>query len=162
MKYAGAQAMQHFPDIVGTDKPLFEKLYTVGFEDLDELHHANNTSYVRWLQTVTAAHNAAFGLGQDFLISTNVVFVVIDYALKYLRPSKVNDQISLKTCVLDFNRFSHTRFYEVSNVKDGTLLFKGTGRWVSMDLRSEKLVRMPNVHFDRMGAMAAQVCPAMT
>jgi acyl-CoA thioesterase FadM len=46
------------------------------------LEHANNVSYLRWLEWITRKHNTAFGLGQDFLKASGTVFVVVDYQLE--------------------------------------------------------------------------------
>jgi len=134
---------------------MFEAPYRVQPRDLDELDHANNVSYVRWLEWITRQHNAAFGLGQAYLKASGTVFVVVDYQLHYLKACGLDEDIRIRTRIVEYGRYSHDRAYQIVAERDGALLFEGAGKWVCMNLSSGRLARMPQDHLDRMAAMAA-------
>jgi acyl-CoA thioester hydrolase len=133
----------------------FEALYRVQRCDLDELEHANNVSYVRWLEWITRQHNAAFGLGQDYLKANGIVFVVVDYQLQYLRACGLDEDVWVKTRVEAYGHYSHDRVYQIVAERSGSLLFEGSGRWVSMNLATGRLARMPEEYQRKVAAMAA-------
>ena len=133
----------------------FEAAYRVQPADLDELDHANNVSYVRWLEWITRKHNAAFGLDQDYLKANGTVFVVVDYQLRYLRACGLDDTLRIRTSVVEYGHYSHDRAYQIVAERDGGLLFEGGGKWVCMNLASGRLARMPKEYQRRMAAMAA-------
>ena len=46
-----------------TERSVFRQAFDVGAADIDELGHASNIAYVRWIQDVAVAHSEAVGLG---------------------------------------------------------------------------------------------------
>jgi acyl-CoA thioester hydrolase len=154
-RIAGDAAFQPVRRVVGGAGAEFEALYRVQPCDLDELEHANNVSYLRWLEWITRQHNAAFGLGQDYLKANGTVFVVVDYQLRYLRGCRLDEDLRIKTKVLEFGHCWHDRAYRIVAEKDGALVFEGSSKWVSMDLATSRLTRMPQEYQRRMAAMAA-------
>jgi acyl-CoA thioester hydrolase len=141
--------------VVRADGAEFEAAYRVQTGDLDELNHANNVSYVRWLEWITRKHNAAFGLGQDYLRANGTVFVVVDYQLRYLRACAPGEDLRIRTRVVEYGHYSHDRAYRIVAASDGALVFEGAGKWVSMNLASGRLMRTPREYQRRMAAMAA-------
>jgi acyl-CoA thioester hydrolase len=138
---------------------MFERNRHVVPEDLDELEHVNNVTYVRWLEWITRQHNEAYWLGNEYLKSEGMVFVVVKYELNYLRPCKLGDEVAVRTAVVEANRYAHVRKYEVCLGKSQSPIFEGFGHWVCMSLRSERLSRMPAEYVARIEAMRSGAGP---
>ena len=75
----------------------FELPVEVVEADIDELGHANNTVYVRWIQDVALAHSVAVGLGVEGYRALGAVFVVRRHEIDYLRPVLRGDHLLLRT-----------------------------------------------------------------
>ena len=58
----------------------FQKIITVGEEDLDELQHVNNVRYVQWVQDVAKAH---WQKAVPQALREEVVWVLIKHTIVY-------------------------------------------------------------------------------
>ena len=57
--------------------------------DVDELGHASNVAYVRWIQEVAKAHSERAGWAHRQYLKLGAVFVVRRHEIDYLRPALV-------------------------------------------------------------------------
>jgi acyl-CoA thioester hydrolase len=67
--------------------------------DIDELGHASNIVYLRWVQDVAVAHSTTVGLGVEAYLSLGAVFVVRRHEIEYLRPVLRGERLELRTWI---------------------------------------------------------------
>src|SRR4051812_19587722 len=64
-------------------------------DDVDELGHISNVSYVRWLQDAAVALSVSAGFDLETYRTLGCVFVVRRHDIEYLRPAYAGDRIAL-------------------------------------------------------------------
>ena len=104
-------------------------------DDIDELGHASNVVYLRWVQEAALAHSTAVGLDQAAYLSRGEVWVV--------RPALVGERLAVETRVASMAAASSVRRTSILRVSDGALLCRASTDWVFVDLRRGRPIRIP-------------------
>lgn len=131
-----------------TDRSAFALVMTVGDEDIDQLGHASNIVYLRWVQDVAVAHSTAVGLDVDAYREQNGVFVVRRHEIDYLRPVLRGERLELRTWIdsvfaakcrraTDIVRLDH------SGIK--TVVARAMTTWGFIEMSSGRPTRIPDV-----------------
>jgi len=115
--------------------------FTVEASDIDQLGHANNVAYVRWVQDVAAAHWHHLYPPTEALPPQ--VWVVQEHRVRYLRSAYVGDNLRVSTWVADVKGASSKRLTRIERVADGQLLCAAETQWVLLDAGSGRPVRVP-------------------
>lgn len=92
---------------------IFEYRHTVTHDDLDLLGHANNLSYLRWMQSAALAHSAAQGWPTDAYQKLGAGWVVRAHQIEYRQPAFVRDAIVVRTWVADLKKVTSLRQYRI-------------------------------------------------
>jgi acyl-CoA thioester hydrolase len=71
----------------------------VAVNEIDALGHVNNAVYVQYLELVATAHAERLGMGLEVLRSLEAIPVIREHHLKYLRPAKLGDVLTVQTRV---------------------------------------------------------------
>jgi acyl-CoA thioester hydrolase len=111
--------------------------------DLDELEHANNQVYLRWVQEAAVAHSEAVGLGLAGYRQRGAVFVVSRHEVDYLRPALAGDELDVETRVFATGPASAQRYTTIHRVSDAELLARAVTWWAFIDLRGRRPARIP-------------------
>lgn len=112
--------------------------------DLDQFGHANNVTYLAWLEQVAWGHSRSLGLGMDEYRRLGCGCVVRRHEIEYLLPAFAGDTLLLGTWVEENDgRLSMWRGYQIVREGDGKTLLRARTRWVCIDLVSGKPRRMP-------------------
>ncbi len=128
----------------------FQHTFVVEASDIDQLGHANNVAYVRWVQDVAAAHwHALYPPGPEM---PPQVWVVQEHQIRYLRSAYAGDELRALTWVADVKGASSKRCTRIERVADGQLLCAAETQWVLLDAGSGRPVRVP-------GAVAERLLP---
>lgn len=128
----------------------FQHTFVVEASDIDQLGHANNVAYVRWVQDVAAAHwHALYPTGPEM---PPQVWVVQEHQIRYLRSAYTGDKLRALTWVADVKGASSKRCTRIERVADGQLLCAAETQWVLLDAGSGRPVRVP-------GEVAARLLP---
>lgn len=108
----------------------YSHLIKVQPSDIDELNHANNVQYVRWVQDTAGAHwLAAFPVGER----ENYVWVVQEHRIKYLRPALEGEVLRCSTWLGDIRGALSQRFTNIERASDNVLLCEAETWWVLLD-----------------------------
>ena len=129
----------------------FQHTFLVEASDIDQLGHANNVAYVRWVQDVAAAH--WHSLYPPAAGQLPRVWVVQEHQVRYLRPAYAGDELRALTWVADVKGASSKRLTRIERVADGQLLCAAETQWVLLDAGSGRPVRVP-------GDVAERLLPA--
>jgi acyl-CoA thioester hydrolase len=115
---------------------------TVAESDIDELEHANNVAYVRWLQDVAIAHSSAVGLDFEAYKRLGGVFVVRRHEVDYLRPVIRGARLDVRTWIETAMAAKCIRMTEIYG-EDGILVCRAKTTWGYIDLATTRPARIP-------------------
>ncbi|MBE9550129.1 MAG: acyl-CoA thioesterase [Proteobacteria bacterium] len=121
---------------------IFEFPYTVANSDIDELNHAGNYHYVRWMQDAAVAHSNANGWHPQKYQELGAGWVARSHNITYLKPAYEDDALIIKTWVSDLKSATSRRHYEIMNAA-GEMLAKAETNWAFISFKTQKPTRIP-------------------
>lgn len=112
--------------------------------DIDEFGHVNNVRYVAWAMEVAWAHSAALGFPYSEYERCGVGCVVQRHEFDYLAPAVEGEAVDVATWIAENDgRVRMIRAFELRRADDGKPLFRGRTKFVTVELKSGRPVRMP-------------------
>ncbi len=117
----------------------FSHQLTVVAADLDELGHANNVQYLRWVQDVAAAHWRAAVPAEAL---GRYRWVVREHRIRYLKEALAGDVLRVSTWVSETHGAQSLRHTRLEREADGALLCEAETQWVLLDPQSRRPVRI--------------------
>lgn len=120
----------------------FDYPHVVGHEDIDDLGHAGNYHYVRWMQHAAVAHSAANGWPAERYRKLGAGWVVRSHHITYLKPAFEGDTLIVATWVANLKPATSLRRYEIRR-SDGTLLARAETDWAFINYETQRPVRIP-------------------
>lgn len=116
---------------------VFSVKFIVNVNDIDDLNHVNNVSYVKWMDTVAFQHLAY--LTKDNPLS-EYVWVVMKHEINYLKQAVLGDEVIGKTWVGETRGFTSERFIEfyIGDV----LIAKAKTIWAMLNAKTYKPARI--------------------
>lgn len=122
---------------------LYEHHLVVAPEEIDELGHANNLVYLRWLQDAALAHSAAQGWPPEKYRRLGLGWVVRSHEITYERPALPGDMVVVRTWVASFRKASSVRRYDVLRMSDGKRLASAATNWAFVNYATGLPTRIP-------------------
>jgi acyl-CoA thioester hydrolase len=116
---------------------------TVGDADIDELGHASNLSFLRWVLEAAVAHSTAVGLGPLDYRRRGQSFVVRRHSIDYLRSVYAGDEILVETRVVALRAASSERETVIHHAKSGARVAHAESLWAFVDLAAGRPARIP-------------------
>ncbi|MCC2546338.1 acyl-CoA thioesterase [Hymenobacter sp. BT175] len=108
----------------------FSHTFSVVEADIDELNHANNVVYVRWVQETAGAHwLTAFPPGER----EQYVWVVMEHRVRYHKPALLGQELRGTTWIGEVRGAQCQRFVRIERAADGVLLCEAETQWVLLD-----------------------------
>ena len=77
------------------------------------------------------------------MIEAGFGIVARHYRLEYKQPAMLGDTLEILTYIGEFGRTSAVRHYAISRASDGALLARAQARWVWVDLKTGRPMRIP-------------------
>ena len=111
--------------------------------DIDELGHASNLVYLRWLQEAALAHSSHLGLDQAAYLKLGQVWVVRRHEIVYLRPAFEGDALRVETRVTTMGAASSERRTRILKIADRSALAEAVTDWAFVDIARGRPVRIP-------------------
>lgn len=111
----------------------FSHQITVSESDIDLLNHANNLSYIRWVQDVAVAHSFKLGLQLSDYQAMGAVFIIKRHMIDYLRPALLGDVLRVDTWVDSARGASCERATEITRLSDHVVVARAMTTWVFID-----------------------------
>lgn len=108
-------------------------------EDLDELNHVNNLTYLRWCLKAAVAHSAAVGWPAERYRTSGFGFVVRSHQIKYRGAARAGDQLELKTWIAGMKKTSSLRKYEIVYSGSDQKLVEAETNWAFVNLNTLEL-----------------------
>ncbi|MGV8946100.1 MAG: acyl-CoA thioesterase [Lutibacter sp.] len=119
-------------------KNSFSFTLIVSENEIDNLNHVNNITYLQWVQNAAQKH---WNQLSNTAIDNNYVWVVIRHEIDYFLPAKLNDNITITTYIGDSYGVKSERFVEIK--KNEKILAKAKTIWCLLDKNSMKPVKVP-------------------
>ena len=120
----------------------FEYHHTVSREDIDDLGHAGNYHYVRWMQHAAIAHSTANGWPPGRYDELGSGWVVRSHQITYLKPAFRGDKLVIRTWVANMRPATSLRRYEIC-LNTGEVLARAETDWAFVNYAKQKAVRIP-------------------
>lgn len=127
--------------------------FTVAGGDIDALGHANNVSYVRWINDAAIAHSSRVGFGIDECVRVGLAWVVRRHDVEYLRPAFAGEQLEALTwpeAISGATSLRRTLFRRGAEV-----LARAETLWALFDLHNQRPRRVPEAMLAAYGFRAS-------
>ncbi len=109
--------------------------------DIDELGHANNVVWVRWVNEAALAHCESVGFGPQVCAQLRFAWVVRRHDIEYLLPALVGQRI--EACTWPETLKGVTSVRRTLFRHEGRVLARAESTWVMIDLETAKPKRIP-------------------
>ena len=119
------------------------RTFRVRYYECDPNGHLSNTHYVRYMQETAFDASAAAGFDVKRYAEMGQIWLVRRTDIEYLHPLQYNDQVSIKTWVVDFQKASSRRAYEFYLEDEKTLAAKAFTDWVFVDTQTLRPTPIP-------------------
>jgi acyl-CoA thioester hydrolase len=122
---------------------IFDWKHIVCDRDMDELGHANNISYLHWMQSAALAHSAAQGWPIEAYRQLGLGWVVRSHQIEYLTSALLGDEIIVQTSVANLKKVTSLRRFLILRAPDRTVLAKAATEWAFVDFSTGAPKRIP-------------------
>jgi acyl-CoA thioester hydrolase len=122
---------------------IFDWTHVVCERDLDDLGHANNISYLKWMQSAALAHSAAQGWPVEAYRERGQGWVVRSHHIEYLASARLGDEIVVRTFVANLKKVTSLRRFIISRSTDAVILAKAATDWAFVEYTSGTPKRIP-------------------
>ncbi len=110
--------------------------------DIDELGHASNLAYVRWILDAATAHSRALGWDHARYRALGGVFVVRRHEVDYAAQVREGEALIAETWVSDWRQASCVRATELRRGEQ--VVARGATTWAFISLASGRPQRIPD------------------
>lgn len=124
---------------------------TVVPSDIDELGHANNLVWLRWVNEVAVRHSVAVGLGPETYLALRVVWVVRRHDIEYLVSALEGEPLVVTTWVATLRGATSLRRTVFHRKTDRQLLARAQTTWALIDAVTGRPKRVPEEMMARYG-----------
>lgn len=144
------------PDTEWNPPPAHAHVHAFSVEqgDIDELGHANNVVWVRWVNDAAIAHSRAVGLGPDVYFAMHVIWVVRRHDIEYLLPALPGESLEALTWVATLRGATSLRRTVFRRAVDGKILSRAATTWALLDVATGRPRRVPAEMMARYGFSA--------
>lgn len=105
-----------------------EFIRKINYHETDKMGVTHHSNYIKFMEEARIYFLDEIGFSYARLESEGVMSPVIGVECKYFKPTTFNDEIKVK---VELNEYSGARLaisYEMTNIKTGDLVLKGTTR----------------------------------
>jgi len=120
----------------------FKYPHTVTEQEIDDLNHAGNFHYIKWMQQAAIEHSSANGWPPEKHIELGSGWVARSHKITYLKPAFEGDDLVIRTWVANMKSAISLRRYEILN-DAGETLAKAETNWAFVNYEKQKPTRIP-------------------
>ncbi len=122
---------------------VFEWKHVVESADLDDLQHANNVSYLKWMQSAAVSHSSMQGWPGEAYQQLGCGWVVRSHHIEYFAQARLHDEVVVRTWVADMKKVTSLRRFHIYRASDQVVLAKAATDWAFIDYRTGMPKRVP-------------------
>lgn len=120
----------------------FSHSFVVPSTDIDELGHAGNVSWVRWVNEAAGAHSLSVGLGLEQYRDLGLLWVVRRHEIEYLGSAFEGDALRAVTWVESMKGATSLRRTRFLRAADGRELARAATTWVLLRIATGQPTRV--------------------
>lgn len=113
-----------------TENYIHSYSFKVKPEHIDQLDHVNNVVYVQWIQDAAVSHWNSVAPDN---IKEKFVWVIVRHEIDYKYPAKLNEELIIKTQVLNAQGVISVRKVGIYRKTDMKLLVESRTTWCMID-----------------------------
>jgi acyl-CoA thioester hydrolase len=129
----------------------FTHRFSVPLSDIDDLGHAGNVSWVRWVNEAAGAHSLSVGLDLEAYRKLGMIWVVRRHDIEYLGAAFEGEALEAITWVDSQRGAICLRRTLLVRSGDRMLLARALTTWALLALPSGKPTRIPKELLSRYG-----------
>jgi len=115
--------------------------FEVAEGDIDQVGHASNIAYVRWIQDVAVAHSDSVGYDFAAYQTLGAVFVVRRHEIDYLRPVLRGERLELRTWI---DSAFAAKCHRATEVRKGDVVVaRAMTTWGYVEMATGRPTRIP-------------------
>jgi acyl-CoA thioester hydrolase len=115
----------------------------VEWRDLDTARHVNNAVYFSYIEDCGLQVASHYGWPLSRSQAAGWAAVAREHHIEYKHPALLDDELAISTWVAAHGRASADRFYTIARLSDGLQLAQARTRWVWIDLKTGRPIRIP-------------------
>ncbi|MDR1385598.1 MAG: acyl-CoA thioesterase [Planctomycetaceae bacterium] len=127
--------------------PVFEYPVTVLPSDIDEMEHANNVCYVRWMQEAAIGHSTYNGWTTERYIEAKWAWVARRHTIDYLQPAYLGDKLLVRTWVAMYKLVQSRRKYQFwkksENMAENIMVASAETHWAFLSTETLRPIKIP-------------------
>lgn len=122
----------------------------VNFYDTDLMGVVHHSNYIRWFETGRVEFLRSLGIDLNEMMSEGILFPIVEIQAKYHSPAKFDDTLELEIIPAVMTKVKWEFEYKIRKVGDEKILVEGFSRNVFTDLKSGKIIRLPEKYFKKL------------
>lgn len=138
-----APEREKFPKAAPPPPGVFTMRRRIEWQDIDQLQHVNNATYMAYFEDCGVQVAAAHGWPMSRIIEAGFGIVARRYRIDYRESALPDDELEVSTWVSDPKRATAIRHYTIKRVSDHKLLARAHVLWVWIDLATGRPIRIP-------------------
>jgi acyl-CoA thioester hydrolase len=115
----------------------------VEWRDIDSAWHVNNAAYLNFIEDCGIQVANAFGWPLARWEAEGFAVVARRHHIVYLQPAALDDELTVTTFVVDFQRATATRCFLIRQAGSGDMVAQARTLWVWLDARTSRPIRIP-------------------
>ena len=104
--------------------------------------HVSNVEYLRWIDRISDLHGNSCGQSRQHLLDQDRMWFVSRHEIDYLAEAFAGDRLGCATWFSRFGRTTLQRETLIWNRDRDVAVCRASSRWVFMDLKSRKPIRI--------------------
>ncbi len=115
----------------------------VGFSKVDADKNITINSIVDYFQDASTFHSEDLGVGYDYLIPRDLVWVINTWQIDVMRYPKYLEKVRITTCPYKFRGFMGYRNFTIES-PEGEIFVKANSMWSLINIRTMKPAEVPD------------------
>lgn len=113
-------------------------------DDIDELGHANNAVYVRWMERCAWSHSQSLGLDLAAYRQLDRAMAIVRHEVDYLAAAYQGDCLRMGTWIVESDhKLRMLRRFQLIRPADGVTLLRAQTTFACIELSTGRPRRMP-------------------
>lgn len=133
----------HFPPAPPPPPGVFTLRRRVEWRDIDPAGHVNNAVYFNYIEDCGLQVANAHGWPVSRTEAAGFAVIARAHHMEYRQPALLDDELEIATWAAPEGRATAYRFYTVTRLSDQRLLAQARTRWVWVDLKTQRPIRIP-------------------
>lgn len=135
---------------------MYELKRRVRFYETDGMSVVYHGNYANWLEEARVEYLRSAGIVLDDWMQMGIVFPIVELHVKYLRPARYDDEVSVKTYLVHADRAKLVFRYRIVRADSEELLTEAetVGTFTHMD--SGRIARIPKEQIEELLRMSAE------